>query len=304
MDIKHLHTFLTAAKTLNFTQTAEILDYAQSSITAHIKSLEGELGVPLFERLGKRIYLTDAGKQLKQHAQKMIDLDETMRKALSNQDESNVTLTIGAQESQCTYRLPKILQVYKNRYPKVKIVFKPVHTIEVAKDLLQSGNLDLAFITDTHKETTMLCKKELIEEDLVFVVAPTHHLTQIKTLTIQNVAQETILLTEEGCSYRNQFEYQCQLEGFYPEQMIEFSSIEAIKQCVIAGVGMTLLPKMAVKKELENGLLIELENTITMEPVFTELAWHKDKYIFSYLEDFIQLACEQYKLFNGNYGVE
>ncbi|MFE6169916.1 LysR family transcriptional regulator [Viridibacillus arvi] len=299
MDIKHLHTFLTAAKTLNFTQTAEILDYAQSSITAHIKSLEGELGIPLFERLGKRIYLTDAGMQLQQYAQKMVDLDENMREALTNQDEVNVTLTIGAQESQCTYRLPGILQLFRSRHPNVKIVFKPVHTIDIAKDLLQSGNLDLAFITDTRKDTPILCKKELIEEDLVFVVAPTHHLTQNEILAIQNVAQETILLTEEGCSYRNQFEYQCHLEGIYPEQIIEFSSIEAIKKCVIAGLGMTLLPKMTVEKELENGLLKELETTISMEPVFTELAWHKDKYIFSYLEDFIQIACEQYILFNG-----
>ncbi|MBK3494213.1 LysR family transcriptional regulator [Viridibacillus sp. YIM B01967] len=303
MDIKHLHTFLTAAKTLSFTQTAEILDYAQSSITAQIKSLEGELGIPLFERLGKRIYLTEDGKQIEQYAQKMVDLEETMRKALSNQDESNVTLTIGAQESQCTYRLPKILQLFKNRHPRVKIVFKPVHTIEVAKDLLQSGNLDLAFITDTHKETPMLCKEELIEENLVFVVAPTHHLTHNKTLTLQNVAKETILLTEEGCSYRNQFEYQCHSEGIHPKQIIEFSSIEAIKQCVIAGLGITLLPKMTVEKELEKGLLIELQTTIIMETVFTELAWHKDKYIFSYLEDFIQISCEQYKLFNGYYSV-
>ncbi len=301
MDIKHLHTFLIAAETLNFTQTAKILDYAQSSITAQIKSLERELGTPLFERLGKRIYLTKAGMQLKQYAQKMVDLNETMRRVLSNQDESNVVLTIGAQESQCTYRLPNILQLFKNRHPKVKLVFKPVHTIEAAKDLLQSGSLDLAFVTDTHKETPMLYTEQLIEEDLVFVVAPSHHLTHNKNLTIQNIAQETILLTEKGCSYRTQFEYQCNLEGIYPEQIIEFASIEAIKQCVIAGLGMTLLPKMTVKKELEKGRLTELETTITMGQICTKLAWHKDKYISSYLEDFIEIACEQYKLFNGHF---
>ncbi|WP_303981817.1 LysR family transcriptional regulator [Niallia circulans] len=304
MDIKHLHTFLTAAKTLNFTQTAQILDYAQSSITAQIKSLEKELGAPLFERLGKRIYLTKAGIQLEQYAKKMVELDETIKKVLSPQEEMNVTLTIGAQESQCTYRLPNILQLFKSRYPKVEIIFRPVHTIEVAKDLLQSDSLDLAFITDTHKETPMLHKEELIKEDLVFVVAPLHHLTNNKVLSMQDIAQETMLLTEKGCSYRTQFEFQCQLDGIYPKQIIEFASIEAIKQCVISGLGITLLPKMTVEKELDHGLLTELATTITMEHVFTSLAWHKNKNISYYLEDFIEITREQYRLFNRNFNVK
>ncbi|MGE7907547.1 LysR family transcriptional regulator [Peribacillus sp. NPDC094092] len=298
MEIKHLHTFLTATKTLNFTQTAKILDYAQSSITAQIKSLEEELGTPLFERLGKRIYLTEAGIQLKQYAQKMLALDKEMRQTLSGQNETNAVLTIGAQESQCTYRLPDILQFFKQRHPQVRLIFKPVHTIDIAKNLLQSGTLDLAFITDTLKEMPALHKEMLIEEDLIFVASPSHHLTKKKRLTAGELAQETILLTEKGCSYRTQFEHRIQIEGFYPEQVIEFGSIEAIKQCVMAGLGTSLLPKMAVEKELDKGRLIELPTSIVLEPVFTEIAWHKDKYIPSYLEDFIQISREQYKEFN------
>ena len=127
MDIKQLQTFLTASETLSFTQTAQLLDYAQSSITAQIKSLEEELGVVLFERLGKRITLSEEGKRLQQYAKKMLDLNTEMKKAVLN-EQAQAVLKIGAQESQCVYRLPLILQQFQKFHPHVKIIFKPVHT--------------------------------------------------------------------------------------------------------------------------------------------------------------------------------
>ncbi|MFJ7663965.1 LysR family transcriptional regulator [Lysinibacillus sp. NPDC097162] len=297
MEIKHLQTFLTAAKTLNFTQTAKILDYAQSSITAQIKSLEDELGTTLFERLGKRIYLTKAGIELTQYAEKIIQLDEEMRYAVTGDSELNAFLTIGAQESQCTYRLPRILKAFKQLHPQVELIFKPVHASEIAKNLLQTDHLDLAFITDTRKIMSTLYTETLLEEDLVLVVSPTHHLNHTEKLTLEEIAQETILLTEKGCSYRTQFENKLQQEGIFPRHVIEFVSIEAIKQCVIAELGISLLPKMVVEKELISGTLIELPIALNLNPIYTEIAWHKDKNIPPYLNDFIQIVRQEYKSF-------
>jgi len=293
MDLKQLQTFLTAAETLSFTQTAQLLDYAQSSITAQIKSLEEELGVILFERLGKRVTLTDEGKRLQQYAQKMLELNSEMKKAVSN-EQAQVVLKIGAQESQCVYRLPSILQQYQKAYPQIKIIFKPVHTTEIAKDLLQSGNLDVAFISDAYKETPMLYRERLIQEQIIFVSAPTS--IKSHTLSAQQLSAETMLLTENGCSYRNQLEAQLQQEGLLPLQMIEFASIEAIKQCVMAGLGITFLPKMVVEKELEDGQLIELQSSFNIKPIYTDIAWHKDKHIQPYLSDFIESARNWYQI--------
>ena len=297
MEIKQLQTFLTAASTLNFTQTAKILDYAQSSITAQIKSLEEELGTILFERLGKRIYLTQAGIELTHYAKKMIRLDEEMRYAVTGDNHFHAVLMIGAQESQCTYRLPSILREFKRLHPKVELIFKPVHTREVAKNLLQTDHLDIAFITDTQKEMSAIHTEMLLEEDLVLVVSPTHHLNKRATLSLEEIAQETLLLTEKGCSYRTQFENTLHLEGVYPKQLIEFVSIEAIKQCVIATLGISLLPRMVVEKELNNGSLIEIPMPLQLNKIYTELAWHKDKNIPAFLEDFIQIARNEYQHF-------
>ncbi|MEY9977700.1 LysR family transcriptional regulator [Lysinibacillus sp. RC79] len=296
MDLKQLQTFLTASETLSFTQTAQLLDYAQSSITAQIKSLEGELGVVLFERLGKRITLTEEGKRLQQYAQKMLDLNGEMKKAVLN-EQAQAVLKIGAQESQCVYRLPSILQQFQKAHPQVKIIFKPVHTTEIAKDLLQSGNLDIAFITDAYKETPMLHRERLIREQLVFVSASTNSNVEREVISVQQLSNETMLLTESGCSYRNQLEVQLQQEGTLPIQMIEFASIEAIKQCVMAGLGISFLPKMVVEKELENHSLKELTTSMNLADIFTDIAWHKDKHISPYLADFIAIAMKIYKKF-------
>lgn len=123
MEIKQLITYKTAAENLNFTLTARMLNFAQSSVTAQIKALEAELGTPLFERLGKRLVLTEAGRQFKLYADKMIILTEEAKMVVRGDKEPAGTLIIGAQESQCTYRLPPILKKFKDQFPHVRLVF-------------------------------------------------------------------------------------------------------------------------------------------------------------------------------------
>jgi len=290
MDTKHLHTFLTASKTLNFTKTAKILDYAQSSITAQIKLLEEELDAPLFERLGKRLYLTEAGKELQQYAEKMIKLDEEMRNTLRGEKDSKRTLAIGAQESQCTYRLPSILHLYRKKYPQVDLIFKPVHSSDVARDYLQTDILDIAFITDIERTLPTIHKELLLQEDLKLVASPAHRLVSNVEVKLSELNNETLLLTEKGCSYRVQFENRLNAEGIQPVNLIEFVSVEAIKQCVMANLGISVLPAMAVKNEMAQGKLFELKSNIQIEPILTQMAWHKDKQITPHLEDFIDIV--------------
>ena len=281
-----------AANTLNFTQTAKLLDYAQSSITAQIKSLEDEVGTALFERLGKRIILTEAGKQLVDYAKKIIAVEDEMKQNLVVQQKF---LRIGAQESQCTYRFPPILKRFKEQYPNVELSFKPVHTQDVACELLQNGHLDIAFVTDKDSAVSMIVKEVLLQEKLVLIAAASHPFAQLITVTLEQIANEPLLLTEKGCSYRMQFEHLLQIEGTFPKQISEFSSIEAIKQCVIAGLGISLLPKMVVANELIHGQLVELNTTIKMAPIYTAITWHKDKFIPDFLQDFITIAREEYR---------
>lgn len=142
----------------------------------------------------------------------------------------------------------------------------------------------------------MLHRERLTQEQLVFVSAPSAILQQ-GPLSVQQCSNETLLLTENGCSYRNQLEMHLQQEGIYPAQMIEFASIEAIKQCVMAGLGLTFLPRMVVAKELANERLKEVPSTLKLAAIYTDIAWHKDKHIPPYLADFIDIAIDRYQEF-------
>ncbi|NMH73971.1 LysR family transcriptional regulator [Bacillus sp. RO2] len=287
MDIKQLITFHHAASTLNFTQTAKVLNFAQSSVTAQIKGLEKEVGKPLFERLGKKLILTEAGIQFKNYAEKMIRLSEEAIVATQGEDVLTGSLTIGAQESQCTYRLPSILKEYKASFPKVKLIFRPAHSDEMARKKLMEGELDVAFIMDKSSQKGSLRMEKLAEEELKLVIAPDY---PKKLLTVSDLVHETLLLTETGCSYRDMFKDYLSSEGIFPTEQIEFGSIEAIKQCVIAGLGVALLPKMVVQKELNEGKMRELPFTASTPPLFTHLAWHKDKQMTKPLAGFIELT--------------
>ncbi|EKN71093.1 LysR family transcriptional regulator [Neobacillus bataviensis LMG 21833] len=298
MEIKQLITFKMAAENLNFTQTAKLLNFAQSSVTAQIKGLESEVGKPLFERLGKRLILTEAGHQFKAYAEKMIRLSEEAKLIVHGGEEQTGTLLIGAQESQCTYRLPPILKEFKTQFPKVKLVFKPAHSDEMAREHLEAGLLDVAFIMDTCKSGDSLKIKPLIKEELLIVASSSHPLLEKSAVFPEDLEHETILLTETGCSYRTIFEDFFRSAGVYPLNKIEFGSIEAIKQCVIAGLGIALLPKMAVETDLKMGRMKEIGWENTTAPIYTQIAWHKDKWMTPPLEAFIELTCNTFKNYN------
>lgn len=287
LEIKQLITFKTAAENLNFTQTAKKLNFAQSSVTAQIKALEAELGTPLFERLGKRLFLTEAGRKFQLYADKMIALSYEAKMAVKEDEEISGTLIIGAQESQCTYRLPSILKEFKAQFPQIKLIFKPAHSNEDAKEQLMEGKLDLAFILDECKTEDALHIESLIKEELKIVVFPNHPLLEKSTISTKDFENETLLLTELGCSYRTIFEESFRAEGVYPINKIEFVSVEAIKQCVIAGLGIAILPAMVVEKDIQEGTMKELVLGSTIAPIFTQIAWHKDKWITSPLQQFI-----------------
>jgi len=295
MDQKQLVTFKTAAETLNFTKTASILNFAQSSVTAQIKALENELETPLFERLGKRLLLTQAGKEFKVYAEKIIKLNEEAKMAINGNEESSGTLNIGAQESQCTYRLPKILKEFKDQYLNVKLVFKPAHSDEAAREQLMNGMLDVAFIMDISKPEDALTIKPLIQEDIKLVAAPNHPLASESEVHLKDIELETLLLTETGCSYRTLLENSCHSAKVYPINKFEFGSIEAIKQCVIAGLGIAALPTMVVEQDIKNGNMVELKWDNNIPPIFTHIAWHKEKWMSPPLEDFIELTKSRFR---------
>jgi DNA-binding transcriptional LysR family regulator len=286
MELKQLQTFQTLANELNFTRTAERLNYAQSSVTAQIQGLEQEYGVQLFERLGKRILLTEAGTRLLSYADEILRLSDEARIAVPAHTEPRGTLTIGAVESLCTYRLAPLLKAFRSRYPHVELVFRTGICANLRKEVFH-GELDLAFTLEEAGHDEALVFQVLIREPMLVLAQPDHPLAQRELVNPADLEGETILVTEPGCSYRTMFEQALAAAGLHNPK-IEFASVEAIKQCVIAGLGVTLLPQMAVQNELSRGLLTALPWAGPEFPMVTQMCWHKDKWMSPALQAFIE----------------
>src|ERR1700709_2190406 len=121
LDLRELKTFRTVAAEKNFTRAANLLHYAQSSVAAQVHSLEEELGVPLFDRMGRRVELTLAGRQLLTYADRLLDMADGANRAVQNEGQPAGTLTVGAPETLLAYRMPELLKLFQAQYPAIHL---------------------------------------------------------------------------------------------------------------------------------------------------------------------------------------
>ncbi|MEH7464235.1 LysR family transcriptional regulator [Bacillus thuringiensis] len=286
MELRHLKTFIIVAESGGFTRAGERLGYTQSTITNHIQSLEEEIGSPLFDRLGKKVVLTEVGKHMLSYAQKILALSNEALESSQMNGEPSGTIRIGANESLMIYRLPVILYEFKKKYPQVHIILQPSESQELHNEL-KSGKFDFALFTNPEKLGVDIVTRSLVRETIVLVAPPGHPLTKQKVVTPADLEGEMLLLTEPG-SYRDLLEKWLKEEGISCSR-IHFWSIEAIKQTVMCGLGLSYLPFITVKEEIERGKLIALPWMHSEDFVTTELAYHKNKWLTPAMKKLIEM---------------
>lgn len=280
---------------MNFNRAADALNYAQSTVSAQIKLLEEELGVSLFDRLGKRIVITEAGQKLMRYAQKMIDIEKETLTEISNSETLIGSISVRAPQSVGTYLLPSVLQQFQSQYPRVGFDVSSCALFTLGQEL-RSGIIDVAFLLAESVNAADLTAELIRIEPLVFVSDSNHVLTKSVGMTFRDLNGQSILLPKHDCSYKMQFEEMLTAENIRPSVMMEFNSIEAIKQCVIKGLGITVIPEIAVKEELAQEKLKKIP--WLDEPMETGVLMirHKDKWISPALQAFMDICRETMKL--------
>src|SRR5271155_2811671 len=200
MEVRQLHTFCVLAEELNFTRTAERVHTVQSNVTSQIKSLEAEMGSPLFDRLAKRVVLTEAGRRFLPYAEQALAAMDAGHRAVKFGTEPAGPLHIGSPESVLTYRLPEVLKLFRKRYPKVDLFFHP-DSQEKLSDALESGRLDLAISMSERFDGPQLSSIRMRSEDIYLFSTPYHPLSKAKKVYPKDLIDQTLLLTEAGCGY-------------------------------------------------------------------------------------------------------
>jgi DNA-binding transcriptional LysR family regulator len=289
MEVRQLQTFCALAEELNFTRTAERVHTVQSNVTSQIKSLEAELGSPLFDRLAKRVVLTEAGHRFLPFAEKALAAMEQGYRAVKFGTEPAGPLHIGAPESVLTYRLPEVLKIFRKRYPQVEIIFRPDSDNRMA-DELESGRVDLAISMSDSINGEQLSSMRMRAEDIYLFCTPDHPLCCARKVFPKDLMDQTLLLTEAGCGYRKKLDMQLAAANVRPQHITEFSSVEAIKQCVLAGMGIGLLPEVVIACELRKKQFAVMNWHGAKMSIATHIVWHKDKWLSPGMQAFLNVV--------------
>lgn len=201
------------------------------------------------------------------------------------------SLIIGAPETLCVFRLPTLIQEYGKRYPGVDITLKKC-TREDLIPWLKNNLIDVAFFIGRNIFTPELVPEVLVFEEMVVVAGAGHPLVKKTSVTPRDMQGQTLILCEGKCSYRIVFQDILDRVGVQAGSVPEWGSVEAIKKCVVGGLGITLLPRIAVEEELSQGSLVDLRWNGPEFDINTQIVYHRDKWITPTISALIDLARE------------
>jgi DNA-binding transcriptional LysR family regulator len=274
MDFVYLQTFCEVAKWGNFTRAAEVLGYAQSSVTTQIQKLEEQYGAVLFERYGRRMRPTQAGEVLLPYARQILALQAEAKAQISEQQTG--TITIGTIETLAAFYLPPILQTFRETHPGITIALQSGNEASIVQ-AVKEGACDLGLILDrVSADQEMVCVP-LRKEEFAIITrldSPYSHLPEI---TVQELTHARFILTEEGCTYRALLLKTLRQFGITYQVACEFGSLEAIKQCVMCGLGIAFLPRVTVQEEVAQGKLqalpLSYASDLYTQVIYLERKW-------------------------------
>lgn len=254
MDTKQLKTFCEVAKTLSFSKTAENLNYAQSTVSAQIRSLENELRLTLFDRLGKKVVLTAAGKNVLEYANRFMNIEDEFISSLKIGDEISGDLNIYAPNSICVYLLPALLEDFREKHPKVNFKLQAHLGTKKAIEELKNGNIDLMIVMEEEFQDNDLDIAVQKNEEIIFICSNEHPIGE-QVVLLDDLKGENFITTEPTCGYRAVLTKAMLEKGHSLNPIMWFDNAEAIKECVKNNMGISFLPRMAVKDDIFENII-------------------------------------------------
>ena len=286
MDIRYLVAFQTILETGSFSKAANQLGYTQAAITFQIQQLEQELGIKLFERIGRNIQLTESGRQILPLAKQITDTFQVMKETGHGDNELTGKLTVAASESLMPY-LYETMHRFKELAPKIKIALWSEPCCNIVNSL-KSNTCDIGILYASGEPDKMLYIKSLIQMPMKLVGYAGTDIPFDFTCPNQSI-HTTFLINEPQCVFRKVFEKYLRQKNITLDDTVEVGSIEAIRQSISRNFGISFLPEFIIKRDLDDGIFRELPMGKTSEKVTLAYALHKNKCRTRAMELFLQL---------------
>ena len=277
MELKQLEYFMVLCQELHFTRAAEKLGIAQPSLSQQIRLLEHEVGMPLFDRIGKKNMLTTAGKTLLHHSYNVFHELSQARATISElQGLERGTLKVGALLTVVNYLLPPTVIEFHHSYPNVELFIHGLRTGDIYKGLLENElDLGIVFLPMEHEELEAV---PLYNENLALAAPLEHPLAQKAFVTLHILKDTPSVLLPDTYFLRQVVNEQCRSLSFTPQPVLEMTTMESIVNMVSKGIGITILPK-AYLDYIDNPNIrtIPIQNPVVTTQI--GIVYRKNKYL-------------------------
>jgi len=302
MDLHYLEIFNTVAQYESYKKASDILHISQPALSVQIKKLEGQIGLKLFDKIGNRVHLSENGIILQEYTKKIFSIIDELENTISNtQNFIGGTLNIGGSNTPGSYILPEVIGEFKKLYPRIKFNLHIGNTAEISH-LINNGTLDIAINGGNCIYSDYVYVEKLFTDKLVIVASPQNPYCNHKMISVNDLKKMSFVVHKTDSQlytyYKNFID-----ELNIPESInMYLGNIDAIKKAVSSNLGISLIPYVAVKFELQFGLL-KILNISEYQPDYPySLIYNKNKALSATSKKFVEFI--QCNMKNSNFDIQ
>ncbi len=286
MEIRNLNTFLKVAALQNFTQAGRELGYSQSNVSTQIQQLEREVGVPLFNRIGRSVSLTQYGTELLPYAQQIVSTSVRMENFMKSEKTLGGAVRIGIVESLFAFLTEEFFIRYHERFQRVEIELT-VDATETLKEDLRKGRLDAACLIDSPLYETEWRKWHSVDVPVVIVASPCHPLAGREVISPEDLEGQEFVLMEDSAPYNQRFREFLARHNVAVRPFLKLQSAEKACRLVEKGNCLSFLPIYTVRRAAESGK-VQILRILEEQTQSVQIVLHKSHVVTPQLEGFME----------------
>lgn len=290
MTLRHLRIFVAVCDYKTITKASEALYIAQPSVSLAISELEEYYGVRLFDRISRKLYLTESGEQVLAYARHITALFDQMEKSVKNAEASGM-IRVGASVTIGTCLLPLYAKIFEETSPHLSLS-ATVENSDILEKMVLANKLDLALIEGVPRSDQLIVSP-FLDDELVAICGTDNPLGQNKEVSAEELISEPLILREIGSGTRQLFDNAMMLHNLPVKPHWECISTQAIVNAVMMNIGISVLPARLVNEEINSGKLLKIPvKDLQLKRKFS-IIYHKNKYLSSALQSFIEICRKQ-----------
>jgi DNA-binding transcriptional LysR family regulator len=297
ISFEQIKAFQAAAETLSFSKAAEQIFRTQSAVSIQIAKLEEAVGQKLFQRTTKQIELTEAGQILLRCTTQMkVLLEQTEQELTDLKKMEKGRLTICTSDTTACYQLPGIIQAYQAKYPRIEIIVRNATSLKTI-DMVMDNQVDLGIATLKYLKPPLVAVALFYRLDVV-ICHPDHPLAAKKSVYLKDLEAYNCVLLDQKCSSRRILDEACTAAGAHLSIAMELSSIEVVKNFVSINAGISVVPEIAVRREITDKKLVALKirDFRNADPIKMGVIYKKDRYLTLAARSFLNMLKASFRL--------